>query len=245
MKQAKKLLACAIIASTVVLPGCVTNPAKEKIKAYQQGMVFEDTFRIGNHELPLPERKWTYVGSQFHISDRNRPFGIVSLIKSDGKVLTDALLVMSALDQGGTAGYWSSSFCERRDLLYKEVRTNVEGKKQDCWGINYFVTARTQKTGSAARKTLEYIKKHRLEMPSFAVYSQHRLTEYGNFVEYQHATNPEYYSNVEPVPASSWLSSEWHVDRYYRDPQKVQYVDRVKRQAQKLHEKLKLGFAVN
>jgi len=245
MKQAKKVLACAAIASAIALQGCVTNPAKEQLKAYQQGIVFEDSFSIANHKLPLPDGAWTYVASHFHMNNQNRPFAIVTLVKVDGNVLTDVLFIRSALDRGGSEGYQSSSFCDREDILYRVVDSNVAGDKQDCWGINYFVTVRGNNTDPASEKVLEYIKEHQLEVPNFAVYSLHRLTEYGNYVEYQHATNPEYYSDVEPVPASSWSTSEWHIDRYYRDPSKVEYVDEMKRQAQKLHEKLKLGFAVN
>ncbi|WP_432474485.1 hypothetical protein [Amphritea sp. HPY] len=237
----KGMLSCILILSSIFMAGCISNPPKEQLQKYVQGQVFETLFPIANHEVPLPEGKWKFISVRFTSNDVGQSFANLHLLKTDDVTFTDGVFIRSSLNNSGSNGFVQSRFCERSNILFAKVFVNERGADQDCWGINYFRTTRGKNTDQASLDALEYIKANKIKRPNFAVYTQHRLTENNSFLMVQYYSNPEYYTDIAPVPMTSWDASEWHTDLYYRDSKKEEYIEKLKLIGSERHENLKLG----
>lgn len=233
MKKYLALLTIIIVA----ICGCV-NPSF--IKDNHLGKKYSGSITVENKTVPLPDGEWIVVGRGYGDS---YDYGEVLLAQVSARRIAKCIIIRSDASTNSFSGYRAAEDAQRTDLYHVVVKSNTTGEPLDFWYVSHYIMSVTPKR-EAVKQFFEYCKVNSITMPKLFIRSRHTLTGVGMKHKY---LNVEYYYNpdVEGFDTSkedNWGTSSWHYLRIKDDPKKVSYMEKIKRDNEMMHEKLRDGF---
>jgi hypothetical protein len=167
-------------------------------------------------------------------------YGIAYLARLDAGKLT-GLISFSGNSSMAKGGYQTSGQCLRNDMLHRVTQANYQ-REQRCSWVNHITQMNSAGDKEIAKKAaLEALRAKNVKLPDvaltvgfrFASATKHEVLNYFFFPELDGA----------PVVADSpWVQSDWHRDRYQSDPNKVAYVEKLKKILSELEPKAFAAF---
>ncbi len=234
-----KLLKFMLVLMLLLQAGCANVTGNKS--QYNVGSVYENSIKLGMKSIPLPEGTWTVIAT-----DVVNNFRIIGLLKEQKDNLFSCIWIsVESPYKEAKYGYSPSKNLDRKNMLYVVNNENRSGEAQDGWYINHIISSFSpSEYYQVYRDASAYIKAKGYRISSNMVQVTHRLT--GRFQKEKYL-NVRYYYNpeAEGIPTASfdnWSTSDWHVMRIDQFPEKVAFVEALKKEHTALHEKIKLGF---
>ena len=221
----------------IISTGCVTT---SKAPIYQKGQIFSGSILVGtsNITVPLPEGEWTLIGFWQETGNTNNQFVLAQVENNE---LVKAVNVYSPNDRTNW-GYPSDNFCRSKDIIFIDVKSNVDRRKQDCWGINHWRMTLNDDDDKVWFQAMDYFKENKITVPITMLVTTYRKADRNKYVIASYAFNPEA-EGFSPPKYADWSSNDWHKDRYYSDPEKVTYIDKMKSWGAAWDKRVSDGFA--
>lgn len=238
----KNLFSIALMLTFIVFSSCVTTGIKELESQNPIGKTFRDNIQLGNKTIPLPEGEWKVIGRSKEYGD-DKYFIVILINEIKDNILHDLVYIKVDTPQNKYTGYKVSKYCQRNDVLYVNAYKNVPLGHHDCWLINHYRLSFSAKN-EATKQAHNYLKDRNIITPNYMIQSWHFLTgKYGGskYAVVHYFYNPEY-EGFDPAPPGDWATSPWHVLHINSDPNKVKYIEKIKKEGESLHNKFRVGF---
>ena len=230
------------LVTTIVISAC-SSIQNYNAPKHQVGQTFQNSFVIGvsNTSIPLPEGEWTLIG--YHQSRNDIGTKINNAVLTQIKEGQEYRFIeVSAPDRHHDWGYAPSKFCDRDDVIHIVSRSNNDGGKQDCWGINHWRMTISDNARGDWKQAREYYRTNNIKIPINGLVVIYNKATNKKFIQVAYGFNPEMEGFSPPVYAE-WDVSDWHKDRYYTDKKKVAYIQTIKDWGKSWESKVESGFA--
>lgn len=206
----------------------------------------------GGTQVPLPEGKWLLVGTGTHAGRKEISGILIRTEQTRVSRLIDFYVPSGPPMQDRDSINWQSvyKFCSRNDVIHmgeSETFTSATYHKglgfdrQHCWGINHWPMTFSGSVPEHFLALRDYVEKNDLELPVTMITAQYRRSGRGKFMSLNYYFNPEL-EGFAPPQQADWLTSDWHRDRYYRDPEKRAYIEKLKKWATEWDSQVDKGF---
>lgn len=200
-------------------------------------------------QVPLPEGKWILAGWEVYANDQE--LGGV-LIEADGRHVARLVdfYVQYSTQRMRYLRHRPYKLCSRKDVIYMgkslsgstgEYIAFKKGNTQACWGINHWPMTLSGSIPKHLRQLRDYVEKEELIMPDTMLAVQYRRGGNGDYFSLNYYFNPEL-EGFAPPRQSDWRTSDWHRDRYSRDPKKKAYIERLKKWGAEWYSQVDKGF---
>lgn len=223
------------------LAGCQTTNSKLDT-IISQGTVVSGEYLTtnGRVKVPLPEGNWIVAGSGYRRFGYDNPIEEIVLVQVEDGTAVRYVEVRSDV-AASPNGWKQSTFCERKDIHYIQKTSNVAKGNQDCWGINHYRMTLSGDIPPYMQETRDYIVKNSIKSPLNAIAVEYRFADRSHMVEASYFFNPEV-DGFDPPKDAQWSTSDWHRDRVYMDPKKVDYIEELKVWGKDWFPTVKAGF---
>ena len=232
-------IAAVILQSSAAVAATFTPPAR--------GTVYTGSLDVAvDKKIPLPPGEWILVGYEMRKNNSRVPFFRPQLIQVKGNVVTGLIEANVQADAGNSVGNWGDGYvlnqsCYKANTIHQKMIANGENREQDCWGVNHFLMTNDGKDLDVNER-YEYIKKHNLILPvNMIKVGFHFAFKQPNFLDVSYGFNPEA-EGFGPPTNAGWAESDWHKDRYYADPKKVEFINKLISWGEATHDRVKEGF---
>lgn len=196
---------------------------------------------IGEYPTLQPADGMQVVFSKVHFSTGAVvPLGRVVTFGSKGNKLHVAVDTTANLNQTASSD-WTDTPCKREDFLWKR---SIGGKFKDanCASINHIVNYFVTTTGEFQQIAV-YAKDQGIEIPPTIIrVSFTRYGSDGRRLVYLVDVNPELYG-IERDATTPWGSNGWYKDFVKRDAKKVEFLERLKKWATDVQDRMDDAFA--
>lgn len=231
-----------IVAAIVVLAS-VTGCVQAHRQVYTAGDAFQQKslkVSASGFSIPLPEGNWIMAGFNVDSNNTNAPIAGGTLLRvTDGAVT--GMIHYNAPQVISRWGYVKSSFCKRDDILHITVNSNFENREQDCWGVNHLYMSPNTKSAPEIKQAWEYIIDHKLKFPTTMISVRYRLASTTKMLNVMYAFNPEI-EGISPATSPKWSESGWHRARINFHPDRLKYVEKIKKWASEWYLVVKSNF---
>lgn len=180
------------------------------------------------------------AGFNVDSNNANSPFARGTLLRVTDGVVT-GMIHYDAPQILDRWGYKESTFCKRDDILHITVNSNFKGREQDCWGVNHLYMSPNPKSAPEIKQAWEYIIDHKLKFPTTMISAQYRLASEMKMLNVMYAFNPEI-EGISPAKNPRWLDSDWHRARINFHPDRLEYVETIKKWASEWHPVVKSNY---
>ena len=206
------------------------------------GKTYTDSIQLGAKTVPLPEGEWKVIAT----GKLKEPFfKIILLNEHKDKQGNLTVITVDTPPLRRPYGYTVNKNLNREDMLHVVENSNYDGKPQDGWCINHLMPhLNPQDKHPVVNKASKYIRDHNLVLPNVVIGVTHHLTGYRikrRYLSVLYYYNPE----LEGFPQeekSNWEYCEWHKNRIVQHPERVAFIETLKKKHAQLHEKIKKGF---
>jgi len=226
------------ISLAFLLTGCITPGS---IKTNPIGKVYKNSIQLRNKIIPLPVGEWKVIGRGFRTEEKYFELYLLKETKR-GEIHSTIVITADTLNNEYT-GYKSSKYCKRINVHHVVVKNNARQRAQDCWLINHIRMSVNPKR-AALKEAYNYLESNRFVLPKNMIQVFHRFTgkyKKSKFLTVSYYYNPEV-EGFEPPTEANWSSSDWHPLQINKDPKKVKYIERLKKEGAIMHEKIREGF---
>ncbi len=234
-----KIIVMLMLLMLLMQAGCANFTGNND--QYTVGSVYQDSIQIGAKTVPLPEGAWTVIATGVVNEFRN----ICLLKEHQDKLFSYIWISVESPFKDARYGYNRSENLDRKDMLHVVKNENRSGEAQDGWYINHVIASfNPSEKYKIYRDRAAYIKEKGYRISSNMIGVTHRLTGRFQKEKYLHVNyyyNPEA-EGITTKSSDNWSTSEWHVMRIDQSPEKVAFVEALKKEHTALHEKIKLGF---
>lgn len=223
--------------------GCLAPSLKQNNPV---GKIYENRIELHRKYVPLPEGQWKVIGSgnsgdKYGSGDE---YFEVHLLKVTEKNEMDTIIfIRSDTPRNTYRGYTANTYPKRTDIHFVKVNSNTEGHPQDWWIINH-IRFFINPEGESYRQAHEYIVQNKVYVPKIAILRLHQFT--GN-VQKSKCVSVEYIFNPEvegfaPSEDSNWSTCDWNHMKIKDFPDKVAYIEKIRKEGEAVHEKLRESF---
>lgn len=177
---------------------------------------------VGKTQIPLPPGTWKIMGlDSFRMGLSNILISIVYLANIEDGVLRASLSIRYNLDP--PASKWrASSFCNRSNIHHIKVKSNSSGNV-DCWGIRHVKYKPVKKANTAYKNMHKRLRRENISIPRTAIQVRFDRREGAKALILKYYFNPEVGGRHAPKG-----SRYWHPDKVRSDPEKADYIERLK-----------------
>lgn len=130
-------------------------------------------------------------------------------------------------------------------MYFTKVYNNVTRQGQNAWSVNYTMVHFNPKPKyPVLTEAAEYIRSNGYVISDVMIKAKHRVTGThvkSRYLQVNYVYNPDV-AGIAPAPKSNWKSSDWNKMRLHKDPQKVAFVEKVKKENAVLHKKIIQGL---
>ena len=233
----------AVAALGVLLAGCGTAANQDALVVGNQ---YEGFITVGGGglQVPLPEGEWRLVGTSLY-ADRMEIDGVLIRTKQRRvSRLVDFYVISGPQLRGLRSSY---KFCGRKDIIFMGksefyANTGMYGwGEQDCWGINHWPMTFSGSVPKHLLALRDYVEANGLVLPSTMIAVHYRRGGKGKFFSLNYYFNPEL-EGIPPPQQVEWRTSDWHRDRYFLDPKKKAYIEKLIKWGAELHAQVDKGF---
>jgi hypothetical protein len=202
------------------------------------GTEYRDTLEIGSVQLPLLDGTWQLAGK----GGAGTSEYAASLVRIENGKLWGLIRVWTAA-RPVSNGYTPYGLCDRKDVLFTAVVSNIDRGNQDCWIINHadMKEARGASTQQHMLDSYAFLDNRGVTVPDTMIVGVHRIATLTNFIVVRYEVNPELSGFAAPT-TSAWRLSDWHRDRIALDPKRVAYIEAFKQLHARYQELLRQGF---
>jgi len=202
------------------------------------GTEYHGTFEIGSVQLPLLDGTWLLAGK----GGAGTSEYAASLVRIENGKLWGLIRVWTAA-RPVSNGYTPFGLCDRKDVLFTAVASNIDRGEQDCWIVNHadMKEARGASTQQHMLDSYAFLDNRGVTVPDTMIVGVHRIATLTNFIVVRYEVNPELSGFAAPT-TSAWRLSDWHRDRIALDPKRVAYIAAFKQQHAQYQELLRQGF---
>lgn len=233
----RNILTSLLIA--VFFSGCVhqINP----LESNPIGKSYQGTINLRGMDIPLPEGEWNVVGRSI-----NREGKFVEVILEqdvDNKPIAVVSIIRDTSDN--SYKWYTRKELERKDMLHVVSNTNAKERPLDGWSINHIrYSAPGSKASEANKQAFQHIVDQKLVLPGNFIRIRHFFAGAVNtskFLGYSLFLNPEA-EGISPPTNSEWASSDWNIVKINGHPEKVEYIENLKKEGAVFHQKLRVAF---
>jgi len=207
------------------------------------GRTFSGSMPFAGWQLPLPNGEWT-VSAYITVGTGENRSDATFLSKIVGRQLVGAVAFIGTepKKEAGT-GYRQYDPCMRKNLLHIEIRSNEEFGSQECWSIGHIDVKAWQQDAreSLLRAAMGDLSIRQVKVPHTLVSVHFRLADKNGYLNAFYFFNPED-EGITTTPVSSWQENDWYISYINRYPEKVAYVQQLKRWGSGWLPKLKASF---
>jgi hypothetical protein len=202
------------------------------------GTEYRDTMPIGSIQLPLLDGTWILAGKGGPGSAEDA----VSLVRIENGKLWGIIRVWTNT-RPVSKGYAAFGPCNRTNVVFTSVISNVDHGNQDCWVLNHYdmVHARETSTQRHQLDSYAFLDQRGIAVPLTMIVGDHRIATQNRVVTVWYQVNPELAGFPAP-PSAEWQDSAWHRDRLAQDPARVAYIEAFKQQHVRYQALLRQGF---
>ncbi len=224
----------------LLVSSCMGPTLKE---ANYPGKKYIDSIELRNKTIPLPDGTWTVIASGM-VDSPARHFRMVLIKDNDDKILYENIFItVDTTTIAADSGYISDTYCEMQNVHHVVVENNKVGKAQDCWILTHASTS-MKLSSPIFKEAYDFFIENDYKLPTFMMRTHHRFTgkkSRGKFLEFDYFKNPAG-AGFDPPKHTYWGTSEWHPLQLKHDPQKVDYIEKLKLEGATMHEKIHKGF---
>ena len=206
------------------------------------GKVYEGEIQLGKKSIPLPDGKWIVIAN----GKKNDFFRIYLLKEHENKLFSYITIdVDTPTKLDAEYGYVASKYLKRENVHHVVVNKNKPREAQDGWLINHLIVHfDPKKKYPILQKAADYIRSHGYIISHDMIQIYHRFT--GKYVKRKYLV-VSYHYNTEaegfsPSAKRDWALSDWHILRINKDPKKVAYIEKLKKEHTIMHDKIREGF---
>jgi hypothetical protein len=179
------------------------------------------------------------------LSRVNYSTGVVAALGRAVIISTKNKKFLNALDatanlEWSNASDWTDTPCKRENFLWKRS-TGLSFRDVNCVSINHTVNFFVRPTGDF-QQIYKTLKDEEVEIPPTTLtiaFTRYRPD--GQRLVYIVDVNPEIYG-IERDATTIWGSSGWYKDFVTRDPKKVEFIDRLKKWATDVQDRMDMAF---
>ncbi|MCP3933558.1 MAG: hypothetical protein GY705_31205 [Bacteroidetes bacterium] len=220
--------------------GCITTTPDLEL-SNPVGTVHKGEITLGTKNIPLPEGEWKVIAC----GESNDFFKIILLKEHEKKKFSFIHITVDTPVLSRDFGYVPNENYKRDNLHHKVVKSNQRGEAQDAWGIcHVLVHFSPEPKYPIMNKAAEYIRSNGYIISSPMIQVSHTMTGRYNkrrYLKVSYFYNPEAYG-IAPVENTEWEYSDWHMMRVDHFPEKVVFIERMKVEGTKMHERIKQGL---
>ncbi len=219
-----------------------TASASKLERQYPPGTPISNPVVVGKKQIPLPPGQWTVAGVRSSRNSELKKILDLFLIDVKSGVLQHAASITTNMSPPKRhQGWLTHSTCSSKSSLHLVTKSSSEGEDQECWWVRYWPTSTPPKKDSAWKRALDFAITQGIELPTNFVTVGYRLADDAHFLNVYYLFSPEVDGIVSPGRTAQ-NPSVWHVDRFGRDPKKVEYVNRLKTWGASWLANVKAGF---
>jgi hypothetical protein len=223
----RKLIAAVVVAASLAATGAAfaEEPAV--------GDVIQSALEVGKLRVALPPGNWRVVSEETGKATTSEGIPTGAMFKAFHLVQYDpdkrfiSSFHARTTTSSGKPLEWRSKLCDREDTL---LRAPLGGPahSQDCVLVNHlvrFYEARPRERGE--REAWQWVQSNDLKVPKTVIEVQERFFKGTDYLWVTYTVNPEIVDFV-PSTITGWRESEWHPNFVKTDPERRDYVERLK-----------------
>ena len=166
------------------------------------GTEYHDTLEIGSVQLPLLDGTWQLAGK----GGAGASEYAASLVRIENGKLSGIIRVWTGA-RPVSNGYTPFGLCDRKDVLFTSVVSNIDRGNQDCWGVNHadMQEARGASTQQHMLDAYAFLDNRGVTVPGNMIVGFHRIATLTNFIVIRYEVNPELsgFAEISPRRATS------------------------------------------
>lgn len=209
------------------------------LDTYPVGKAYIDSVQMADIDIPLPQGKWEIIGRGY--MRENNYFEIV-LFNTKNR---DIIFLKRDTLTNTFRGYQPNKYLQRDNVHHSVVVNNKLREAHDGWLINHYRLSIKPKKSPAAKESYDFIVSNNYALPGNYIQVFHHFTGVkknpSKFLIYTHFVNPEADGFAPPANAE-WGSSDWHPLKINNSPLKVEFIEKLKREGEIMHAKIKKAF---
>ena len=219
--------------------GIMINPAPVGVTGIpQRNETFSGTMLFLGRTILLPEGSWTVLNADAVGSRAGLVAAFVSLVRHDGPLL-HGLLDIGANVRPSSSGFALNPICTSSDVLWNDVRAAVPYGRQDCAGISFLRPALWRENAKSLNyQQIQALDALGVQTPNIMVALSVNETNAGWFMSETLYLNPDA-EGITPDLSTQRAQSTWAAFNLPKDPQKQQFVDRLKAKADPIRANLR------
>jgi hypothetical protein len=197
------------------------------------GEIVSSTLELGPLRVALPPGKWNVIAehSGRASSSDGAPTGTtykgLYLVQYDQDKRFISSFYARATLPGGRPVEWRDKTCEREDTLHRAM-LGGPAHSQDCVLVNHLVRFFQAKPREFIdRDAHRWLESNDIKLPKTVIEVRERFFKGADYLWVNYTVNPEIVDFV-PSTVSDWRQSEWHPNFVKTDPERLQYVERLK-----------------
>ncbi len=232
----------------LLLGACASPDALLDTALPRQGETVSGSLDLTRTRLPLPEGQWIVIGRRTFYNDIYRINAELLLIRTAanefGQTEISDMLSLSTNLQRGVGGFQNLCTPEITGRYLHAVIDSDRVLRQDCWVIEHMEMSFTEEQIRENRDLAEardYVRDNRILVPINMVYAKHRLSDAENYLTVWRFSNPDL-AGITQTHYGDYQRSDWHKANIGRFPDKLAYVEQLKRSASSWQEELRLAF---
>lgn len=197
------------------------------------GEIITSALELGQLRVALPPGKWNVVAehtgraSSADGAPAGTTFKGMYLIQYDQDKRFISSFYARATNPGGKPVEWRDKTCNREDTLFR-AELGGPAHSQDCVLVNHLVRFFNGKPREQVeRDAQQWIERSDIKLPKTVIQVQERFFKGADYLWVNYTVNPEIVDFV-PSTMTDWRQSEWHPNFVKTDPERQQYVERLK-----------------
>lgn len=110
--------------------------------------------------------------------------------------------------------------------------------------VSHYVHSFSPGQREASKEYLQYLTDNKIDLRKLSIRSYHVITGKifkSRYLRVEYYYNPET-EGFDTKGEENWGTSNWHVARIASDPKKVAYVEKIKKQGEVFHDKIRKWF---
>lgn len=204
------------------------------------GKIYESSIKLFGRTIPLKQGKWKVIGRGNPSSISIDPFFQLILLKEVGyKKIHTLLVIMTDSMTNSFSGYESYPGFKSEDSYLTVVQNNEHRGAHDGLLINNCLFSNIPIVGFPFEEAKKYLLSNSYEIPKTVIQTLHHFT--GKDKKYKFLT-VGYFSNPEIEGFDS--NTDWHPLRVIEDNNKVEDIERLKKEGAMWHENIRIGFGI-
>lgn len=234
-----------VFAFAVVAAASGWMSVAERDRHFPIGRTVAGSVKVGFVTVPLPPGDWIVVGRAAPDSTLGTGMIRIYLANVQGTHLKGLILINASAADTKATRWRESKTCTRKDLFYVTADRKSGGFADfNCMWLNHERATATR--AYAARPDYiemnAYLRERKIAVPTNFAIVGYEYGDMNKWLQVRYRFNPDL-DGIAPTKNAEWSVSDWHRDRIHHHPDKLRYMERLKKWAEDWRPKVGAGFA--